>query len=262
MAASDSRSERDACGAPPKVLIVDDFASSRELIAHMLRRDGFEVLEAEDGPTGLRLAREARPVAIVLDVMMPGMDGWTVLQQLKGDPELASIPVIMATVLEEQSKGYVFGATDYLTKPLDRGALSALLNRYLQDRQAGPILVVEDDQGTREITVWALEREGWQVSEAGNGREALEQLAAQRPQLILLDLVMPEMDGFEFIDHLASTPEWRDIPIVVVTAHELSTDEGRFLQNHVARVLQKGSHGGEELLETIGRLVSRSCRAG
>jgi adenylate cyclase len=259
MPATDAQSELDSNGTRPQVLVIDDFAGARDLIAFMLKREGFDVLEAEDGPTGLTLAREARPVAIVLDVVMPGMDGWAVLQQLKSDPELAAIPVILATVLEEQSKGYVFGATDYLTKPLNPKALSALLNRYLQDRDAGPVLVVEDDQGTREITAWVLEREGWQVSEASNGREALEQVAAQRPQLILLDLIMPEMDGFEFIDRLCAMPFGREIPIVVVTAHDLNADEGSYLQNHVSQVLQKGAHSREDLLETIGKLVHRSC---
>jgi len=240
------------------VLVIDDDQGARELIGHMLRHEGYEVATAASGAEGLKLAKELHPVSIVLDVIMPDMDGWIVLQRLKGDPELADIPVVMATVMEEQSKGYVLGATDYLTKPLDRGQLAVILGKYLRDKEAGPILVVEDDEGTREITVWALEREDWQVDEAANGREALEKVAAQRPQLILLDLVMPEMDGFEFIDELYKVPEYRSIPIVVVTAQELTPEEGRYLNKHVGQVLQKGGHSHEELMATIRDLMQAS----
>jgi len=240
------------------VLIIDDDQGARDLIGHMLCHEGYSVVTAAGGAEGLKLAKELRPVSIVLDVIMPDMDGWSVLQQLKSDPELADIPVVMATVMEEQSKGYVLGATDYLTKPLDRGQLATVLEKYLRDKEAGPILVVEDDEGTREITVWALEREDWQVDEAANGRQALEKMAARRPQLILLDLVMPEMDGFEFIDEFFKIPEYRSIPIVVVTAQDLTPEEGRFLSEHVGQVLQKGGHSHEGLMATIRDLLQAS----
>ena len=247
---------------PKTVLVVDDFEGTRELFTYILRKEGYNVVTAANGAEGLKLAREIRPTAIILDVIMPEMDGWTVLQHLKGDPELADIPVLMATVLEEQSKGYVLGATDYLTKPLDRKKLVTILDKYLRDREAGPILIVEDDEGTREITSYVLEKEGWQVQEATDGLQALERLIEQRPQLILLDLVMPEMDGFEFIDELYRNPEWRTIPVVVVTARELTPEEGRYLNERVERVMQKGTHSRDDLMDTIRALVKSSSDLG
>jgi len=256
---TDIRSGEDASKT---ILVVDDFEGTRELFTHILRKEGYAVATAADGAEGLRLAREIRPTAIILDVIMPRMDGWTVLQHLKTDPELADIPVLMATVLEEQSKGYVLGATDFLTKPLDRKKLVAILDKYLRDREAGPILIVEDDEGTREITSYVLEKEGWQVREAADGLQALKQIAEQRPQLILLDLVMPEMDGFEFIDEFYRKPEWRAIPIVVITARELTPEEGRFLNERVERVMQKGTHSRDDLMDTIRSLVKSSSDPG
>ena len=242
----------------PKVLVIDDSAGARELIGYMLAREGYEVLEADSGPRGLAMARRHRPVAIILDVIMPEMDGWSVLEYLKTDPELSAIPVIMATVLDDASKGYVFGATDYLTKPLDRRVLVDLVAKHARDRTAGPILVIEDDAGTREITVWMLEREGWRVTEAASARRGLDQVSRERPQLILLDLIMPEMDGFQFIDELYRTPAWRDIPIVVVTAMDITEEQTQYLERRVSRILHKGDHSREDLLGTVATLLRTS----
>lgn len=262
---TDTRSDESTApdqAAPKTILVIDDFEGTRELFTYILRKEGYTVATAANGAEGLRLAREIRPTAIILDVIMPQMDGWTVLQHLKADPELADIPVLMATVLEEQSKGYVLGAADYLTKPLDRKKLITILDKYLHDRDAGPILIVEDDEGTREITSYALEKEGWQVQEAANGLQALEQVAKQLPQLILLDLVMPDMDGFEFIDELYRKPEWRTIPIVVVTARKLTPEEGRYLNERVERIMQKGTHSRDDLMDTIRALLKSSSDPG
>ncbi len=158
------------------------------------------MLTAADGEDGLRVAREQRPDAITLDVMMPGMDGWTVLSRLMADPELGDIPVIMLTIVDDKRRGYTLGALDYLTKPIDRARLVAVLTKYRRDL---PVLVVDDDAGIRQLLRRILEEEGYMVVEAENGRVALERLGERVPGAILLDLMMPEMDGFEFLERTA-----------------------------------------------------------
>jgi CheY-like chemotaxis protein len=202
------------------------------------------------------LARELHPTAITLDVMMPGMDGWAVLTALKADAALADIPVIMLTIVDDKNLGYALGAADYLTKPVDRDRLVAILNKY---RGAGPaplVLVVEDDPASREILQRTLEKEGWAVATAENGRVALQRVALQRPALILLDLMMPEMDGFEVVEALRQRDDWRTIPIVVVTAKNLTAEDHSRLNGYVERILQKGAYSREDLLAEIRSLVT------
>ncbi len=246
-------------GAPggPAVLVIDDEPAARELMERFLTREGFRVVSAPGGEEGLRLARELRPHAITLDVMMPGMDGWAVLSALKADPELADIPVIMLTMVDDRNLGYALGASDYLTKPVDRERLIAVLRRYRRDL---PVLVVDDDAGFRELMRRVLEREGYTVTEADNGRAGLAELREHLPGVILLDLMMPEMDGFEFLDEFRRHEAWRGIPIVVVTAKELSAEDHERLNGGVARILQKGASSRESLLTEVRELV-RVCLA-
>src|SRR5205823_6671445 len=157
------------------------------------------------------------------DVMMPGMDGWTVLYSLKADPATAHIPVVMLTIRDDKNMGYALGASDYLSKPVDRGQLLSVLRRYCGG-QAGTALVVEDDPPTRELLRHVLEADGWTVREAGNGREALQVIGEGPPSLILMDLMMPEMDGFELIKELRQHPKWGTIPVVVLTAKDLTLE--------------------------------------
>ncbi|MFT5089743.1 MAG: adenylate cyclase [Planctomycetota bacterium] len=238
-----------------RILIIDDSPTTRILLEAIVLQAGFEVLVAEGGEQGLALARSQRPQVIVLDVLMPDLDGWAVLSRLKSDPVLSDIPVLMLSILEDQSKGFVLGASDYLTKPISRIKLIDTLRRLRLEKQAGPVLVVEDDPGTRQITSAVLQSEGWEVMEAGNGAEALVALDHCRPQLILLDLVMPEMNGFEFIDIFYTHPQWRNIPIIVVTAQDLSEKESIYLNRYVEQVLRKGCHSREDLLQTISDLL-------
>src|SRR5690606_16170787 len=221
-------------------------------------RDGFRVVTAASGQEGLRLARELKPTAITLDVMMPEMDGWSVLSQLKADDEIAGIPVIMLTMVADRSMGYALGATDYLSKPVDRNKLAAVLRRYRCARPPCPVLVVEDDGAIRELMVRMLGKEGWSVSEASNGLEALERVKENLPELILLDLMMPDMDGFEFLAELRKRPIWRRIPVIVVTAMDLSEEDQKRLDGSVARVLRKGAHLQEELLAEVQGAVSEA----
>ena len=181
------------------VLVIDDDPGVRELMGRYLTREGFRVAVASSGDEGLRLARELRPDAITLDVMMPGLDGWAVLGALKADAATADIPVVMLTIVDDRNLGYALGAAEYLTKPIDRERLLAVLARYRRDR---PVLIVEDDAPLRELLRRMLEREGYTVVEAEHGRAALDRLREGAPGVILLDLMMPVMDGFEFLAEL------------------------------------------------------------
>ncbi len=252
----DSRPSSDAPGSGRSgtVLVIDDNAQARELVRRFLTDEGFRVLEAADGVAGLAMAQRERPDAITLDVLMPGMDGWAVLAALKADPALADVPVIMLTMLDDRSLGFALGATEYLTKPLDRDRLRALLARYRRNG-ARDVLVVEDDRSTRELLRRQLEADGWQVAEAENGRAGLDAVSRHKPSIILLDLMMPIMDGCQFAAELRRHEAWRDIPVVVITAKDLTAEERRALNGDVQGVLQKGALTADELLRSIRDLV-------
>ncbi|HZM53137.1 MAG TPA: response regulator, partial [Vicinamibacteria bacterium] len=237
------------------VLVIDDDPSACELMVRSLSKEGFHVLTANEGVDGLRMAREARPHVITLDVLMPGMDGWSVLRELKADPRLASIPVIMITMADDRSTGYALGASDYLTKPIDREKLSASVQRYRHGSQI--VLVVEDDDDTREMMVRTLANDGWTVREAENGRVALDRVREGVPELILLDLMMPEMDGFEFISHLRQHEAWQTIPVVVLTAKDITPEEHLRLQGNVRKVFLKASFSREELVDEIRAAIEQ-----
>jgi signal transduction histidine kinase/CheY-like chemotaxis protein len=240
------------------VLVIDDDPVVRDVMRRFLDGEGFQVMTASDGAEGLRLARELHPAVITLDVLMPHMDGWAVLTALKAEPGLADIPVIMLTMIDEKNFGYLLGAADYMTKPIDRHRLSAMLHKYRPAQPAGTVLVVEDDSATRRMLRRILRKQGWAVTEAENGRVALEQMAAQRPVLIVLDLMMPTMDGFAFIAELRQRKEWRAIPVVVLTAKELTPAERQQLNGSVAQILSKSAYSREDLLEEVRRCVA-SC---
>ena len=237
------------------VLVIDDEAAVRDLMQRFLAKEGFRVVTASGGDEGLRLARELRPDAITLDVMMPGMDGWAVLSALKADPTVADIPVVMLTIVDDKNLGYALGASDYLTKPIDRERLVTVLKQYRRDR---PVLVVDDDAGVRQLLRRMLEPEGYTVIEAENGRAAFERLREISPSVILLDLMMPEMDGFEFVAEFRRHEPWRTIPIVVVTAKDLTHEDRDRLNGSVQKILQKGTHGRDQLLAEVRELVATS----
>jgi signal transduction histidine kinase/DNA-binding response OmpR family regulator len=239
------------------VLVIDDDAGAREVIRRMLTREGYRVLEAADGPQGLALARAESPDVITLDVLLPSTDGWKVLGELKADEALRNTPVVMMTIVEDRNLGFALGAADYLVKPVDRDQLLATIRRTLP-ASAAQVLVVEDDPATRGLLRRLLEREGWEVAEAENGRVALERLGSVTPGIILLDLMMPEMDGFEFLAELHREPSWRGIPVVVVTSKDLTEADRRRLQGGVERILQKGTHPREELVEEVRRVLEQA----
>ena len=242
------------------VLVIDDDSRVHDMLRRSLAKEGFRVEVAASGEEGLRMARQLRPDAITLDVMMPGMDGWAVLSALKADPQTADIPVVMLTIVDDQNLGYSLGAADYLTKPIDRERLTALLRKYAGESHVHSALVVDDEAAGREILRLRLEGDGWSVAEAANGRLALDALQAGPPALILLDLMMPEMDGFQFLEELRKEPKWREIPVVVVTAKDLTAEDRVRLNRQVEIVLQKGAYQSEELLRETGRLVANRIR--
>jgi GAF domain-containing protein/CheY-like chemotaxis protein/anti-sigma regulatory factor (Ser/Thr protein kinase) len=237
------------------VLVIDDEAAVRDLMQRFLTREGFRVVTAAGGEEGLRRARELRPDTITLDVMMPGMDGWAVLSALKADPQIADIPVVMLTIVDDKNMGYALGAADYLTKPIDRERLVTALRRHRRDR---PVLVVDDDAEIRQLLRRMLEPEGYTVVEAENGRVALERLREISPSVVLLDLMMPEMDGFAFVTEFRRHEPWRAIPIVVITAKDLTRDDRERLNGYVEKILQKGAYGREQLLAEVRDLVAQS----
>jgi ammonium transporter len=251
--------------AGARVLVIDDDPNVRDLITRLLTKDGFNVVTATNGADGLRVAMDVRPDVITLDVMMGGMDGWMVLSELKATPELAGIPVIMLTMVDDKNKGFALGAADYLTKPVDRKRLSTLLNKYRRNKgdtgklPPGYILIVEDDDNIRDVLGRSLEKMGWGVREATNGLSALEILhnlgSEDLPSLVLLDLMMPVMDGFQFVAAVRQNPQWEQIPIVVLTAKDLTTDDRQQLNGFVEQVMEKQYFSRDELLHEIRELV-------
>ncbi|MEO8194906.1 MAG: response regulator [Gemmatimonadales bacterium] len=242
------------------VLVIDDDPSQRDLMKRFLSKDGFCVRSAGSGEEGLRVAREIVPIAITLDVMMPDMDGWAVLEALKADAALREIPVIMLSMVDDPDRGFTLGAADYVTKPVNRRRLSKILKRHSCANPPCPILVVEDDAATRASMRNMLERLGCRVSEAENGEAALAMMQRERPSLIFLDLMMPVMDGFTFAEQVRIHLEWRTIPIVVVTAADLTSEERRRLNGYVGTILKKAGCTKEELLNQVREALD-NCAA-
>jgi CheY-like chemotaxis protein len=233
------------------VLVVDDDPVQRELMQRYLGKEGFTVRTASGGVEGLRLARQLLPAAITLDVMMPDMDGWTVLEALKADRALRDVPVIMLTMVDDPERGFALGASDYATKPVNRVRLSQIVRKHMCADPPCPVLLVDDDASFRDVTRAMLEKEGWSVAEAENGAAALKSMEVQRPSLIFLDLIMPVMNGFEFATEVRQHPEWRSIPIIVITSQDLTSDDRRRLNGYVQTILQKQGASRDSLLQQV-----------
>jgi signal transduction histidine kinase/DNA-binding response OmpR family regulator/HAMP domain-containing protein len=238
-----------------RILVIDDDSTARELISDHLKAEGFSVITAGGGVEGLKLAKELRPTAITLDVMMPDLDGWSVLAALRQDPELVDTPVIMVTIVDEQRRGIALGAAGYLTKPIDRERLHQLVGRFRASARPTRVLLVEDDAVQRERMLEWLDGPLWRVREAKNGREALNRLQEDKPDVILLDLMMPEMDGFAVVAALQKEVAWRDIPVIVITSLDLTAKDRARLNSGVQSVLVKEQFQPADLLEHIRRIV-------
>jgi adenylate cyclase len=242
----------------PLILVIDDDDSVRKVTTRFLTREGFSVTTASGGREGLQLARELQPAAITLDVLMPDLDGWTVLAAIKGDPATAGIPVVLMTIVDEKNRGYSLGAADYMVKPVDWSGLAGVL-RSICRSEGRDVLVVDDDDTMRAGLRRALGEAGWQVTEAENGRVALARLAESRPDVIVVDLMMPEMDGFDLLDALRSNVGWREIPVLVLTAKDLTDEDRARLNVGIERILQKRDRQEmlREVLDVLNRCIER-----
>jgi signal transduction histidine kinase/CheY-like chemotaxis protein len=240
------------------ILIIDDDPIARDLISRTLKLDGHTVVTAGSGAEGLDLARKLKPSLITLDIMMPDMDGWAVLQELKAEPDLESIPVIMASIAADKNMGYTLGAVESLTKPIDRKLLLQTIRQYALPKGKGHVLVVEDDEPTRTLQRRTFEENGWDVSEAENGAIGLQRVSERKPDLITLDLMMPVMDGFGFVLALREKEENRSIPIIVITAMDLSDEDRRQLDGGVQYIIDKGKATQNDLLDQVRNLVASS----
>ncbi|WP_137392382.1 hybrid sensor histidine kinase/response regulator [Rhodoligotrophos defluvii] len=248
-------SPEDASAIKATILVIDDERASRDSLSAALTKEGYRVVTAAGGRDGLRLAKQEKPDAVILDVIMPEVDGWTVLRWLKSDPELSPIPVILVTVLGDQDMGVALGAAEHLTKPIDPAELLEVLDRVRRSGDRPDVLVIDDDETTRDMLRRTLMREGWTVREAVNGAAGLAEAAAAKPSVILLDLMMPEVDGFEVLAKLRQDPHLRDIPVIVVTAKELTAQEREWLRSNALEIFQKGAYGRAELVASLRSMI-------
>ena len=245
-------------GKKNTILVIDDDPTIHDLLRRFLGKKGFEVKTAKTGAEGVRLAKTLQPEAITLDVMMPGMDGWSVLTSLKAHPQTADIPVIMMTMVDDQNLGYALGAAEYLLKPIDGKKLETILDRYKPTSKSNSIMVVEDDPGIREMLCRQLKAEQWKVIEAENGKEALLKLQSCSPGLILSDLMMPEMDGFELVHRLKQDERLSSIPVVILTAKTITTQDRQKLHGGVSKIFEKGSYQRSILFDEVNNLLEEA----
>ena len=241
----------DGVAGRETVLVIDDDETQRDLMSRFLIREGFLARTAADGPTGIELAKRLMPRAILLDVTMPGMDGWSVLSTLKADPDLAAIPVVMVTFVSERALANSLGAADYVIKPVDWNRLRHVMEAFREAE--GDVLIVDDEAEMRRLARSALERNGWSVVEAQNGADGLALVARSIPRVILLDLSMPVMDGFGFLKELRARPGCEQVPVVVLTALDLTAEDRRRLRG-ANQILNKGSTRMSEVVDKLRRL--------
>jgi PAS domain S-box-containing protein len=263
VSAAEKRSEGPQVTEPehaPIVLVVDDDPNARELLRRHLQRRGYAVRVAANGEEAMQLARTLQPDVVTLDVLMPQMDGWAVLSAMKEDAVLAEIPVIMVTIVDNQSIAFSLGAADYLIKPIDRDRLVRALEKCCPQGAPRHVLIVEDDAPTSELMARALRQIDCTVTQAENGRAGLERLNEALPDAILLDLMMPEMDGFEFIAQVRAETRWRHIPVIVVTAKTLTAEDLARLNGQVQHLVHKGEYSGKSVLAALDELVPLHAR--
>ena len=222
------------------VLVVDDDPGVRDLLSRYLSKEGYMVECVASGDEGIKRAKEIFPMAIILDVMMPRKDGWAVLQEIKNDPELTTTPVIMYTMLDERNFGLAIGASEYLLKPVSKEKILQVLERYKHKSSHKYILLVDDNPDLLDMASRAIQKAGWKVQTAENGKSALSMVECEPPSIIFLDLMMPVMDGFEFLAVFQNREEWKHIPIVIITSKDLMAEERQQLKGVVKKVIQKG----------------------
>src|ERR1035437_3995769 len=240
-----------------RVLIIDDDKTVHDQLSQLLTKEGYHVTGTVSSQEGLARAKEFRPDVIILDTLVPEVDGWNLLAQFKADAEVASIPIILLTMVNDvKTAAVALGAADYLLKPIDGTKLLPILDRLCAERTETKILVVEDDPPPRLMVSRLIEREGWVAVQAENGRRALDLLKTFTPSVVLLDLLMPEVDGFSVLREMRANLEWREIPVVVLTSLDLTGEVRRLLHQPAERVLQKGRYTREELLKEVRDAVA------
>ncbi|MCA9662521.1 MAG: response regulator, partial [Myxococcales bacterium] len=258
-----ARATSGVLGGPSQrdtVLVIDDDPAVLDMMIRFLTREGWDVIAASSPASSIALARAVRPTAITLDVLMPEADGWEVLAALKASPILADIPVIMLSITDDQQRGLRLGAADFLLKPIERERLIDVLGRHRDGERPPKVLVIDDDANARGLARGYLERDGWVVNEACDGLDGFDCLAKERPDVILLDLIMPRCDGFRFLERLRASPA-QGIPVVVLTGKDLTAEERRFLANEAEEVLGKTNASPEALLDELRRWLGGVRRA-
>ena len=232
------------------ILVIDDDPTARDLLERMLEADGHSVLTAATVDEGLELARTAQPALITLDLLMPGIDGWSALRALKADDATRDIPVIVVSMVADRKTGVSLGAIDALSKPIDRGRLLELVHHHVASTDHA-VLIIEDDEAARSVMERTLTAAGYSVLVAGDGAEGLDVVREASIDLILLDLMMPVMDGFNFVNELRRDEEHSDIPVVVVTAKDLTTEDRGRLEGAVETIVAKDSDFEDQLLAQV-----------
>lgn len=248
---SDSPSDLPA-GA--QVLVVDDDPLIQQLVRRKLEDEGFEVIVAADGHEGLLTARREHPIAIILDIHLPHIDGWSVLSRLKSDDELKHIPVIILSIEEDRNRGFSLGAFDYLIKPVEPTTLVEVLRGAIAPEE-GEVLVVDDDADTRAMVSRRLRSEGFTVSEAVDGADALVRVRVSPPALMVLDLIMPNVDGFEVLARVRN--QGHEFPVVVLSGKDLNQNESDSLRDGLARIIRKNGDSTEQVVEQVKAHVVR-----
>ncbi len=242
------------------VLVVDDDPAVHDMLGAMLAKEGYRLLHASDGAQALEIMRRSPPDVVTLDVMMPKVDGWSVLGIMKSDPGLQHVPVIMLTIVDDRSLGYSLGASEFMTKPIDRSRLVGLIRKFAASRGEAVVLIVDDDPDVRAIVRQTVEGVGLTAAETVNGRAALDWLRRNEPPaLILLDLMMPEMDGFEFLERFRGEAGLRDAPVVILTARTLTDEERAFLAERTILVLSKSAQPVGSLGQALAALAGRGA---
>ena len=227
---------------PITVLVVDDDPAVHDVLDATLGREGYRLQHARDGIEALNMMRKSAPDIVTLDVMMPKVDGWSVLSIMKSEASLAHIPVIMLTIVDDRNIGFSLGASEFMTKPIDRSRLLALVQKFAPSGKSDVVLIVDDDDDVRSTIKSTIARAGMRSAEATDGQAALDWLAKNpRPALVLLDLMMPKMNGFAFLEAARKNPDYVDLPIVVLTAKDLTTEERSFLAENTMLVLSKSA---------------------
>jgi CheY-like chemotaxis protein len=235
------------------ILVIDDDPAMRQLLRDEFRNEGYEVILAADGVEGMRALSERRPTAVVLDIHLPRLDGWTVLSRIKSDPGLASVPVVLISVEEQRARGFALGASEFLVKPFEPDRLVSVVTQLVSPT-LGEVLVVDDDAGTRELVSRNLRKSGFSTAEARNGQEALVRIRATRPSLLILDLVMPGLDGFEVLRSIRA--DRIAVPVIILTGKQLTPDEQKTLLEGMAKILHKDADAISQVIAEAKRLIS------